>query len=342
MRKRKGKERAVNTSRKATRKTAGRSAAGTSGKRTGKPHGSVTKKTAGRAMGKSVVKRPARMRPRKNLKVVVSEEVGFCSGVKRAIKMALDSAGRYKPSIYSHGPLIHNPQVVERLRREGIRPLRRLRDGKGAVVVRSHGISHRDVEELKARGYDIVDATCPFVRKAQENARRISDMGYRLIVVGERKHPEVKGILGHVDGAAVVVENLKQAKALKFGQRVGIIAQTTVPIDTFSSIVCEIARKSREILVINTICSETAKRQDKARALAATVDAVLVVGGRNSANTSRLATLCGSMCPKTYHIETAEEIKSRWLRAGSTVGVVAGASTPRWLVDSIVERLEEL
>jgi 4-hydroxy-3-methylbut-2-enyl diphosphate reductase len=170
----------------------------------------------------------------------------------------------------------------------------------------------------------------------------MSEMGYRLVVVGERKHPEVKGILGHVGSRAVVVENVRQAKALNFGQRVGIIAQTTVPIDTFSSIVCEIATKAKEILVINTICSETAKRQDKARDLAATVDAVVVVGGRNSANTSRLATLCSSMCPETYHIETAEEIKPSWFKAGATVGVVAGASTPKWLVDNIVERLEDL
>jgi len=273
---------------------------------------------------------------------VVSEGVGFCSGVKRALKMAVDCAGRSDSPVYSLGPLIHNPQVVDRLKRKGVRPLSRLRNGSGAVVIRSHGISPKEVENVRRKGYDVIDATCPFVRKAQENARRIAEMGYRLVVVGERKHPEVKGILGHVDSRAVVVENLKQAKALKFGPRVGIIAQTTVPIDTFSSIVCEIARKAKEILVINTICSETAKRQDKARALAATVDAVLVVGGRNSANTSRLATLCSSMCPETYHIETAEEILPRWFKAGATVGVVAGASTPKWLVDNIVERLHEL
>lgn len=278
----------------------------------------------------------------KGLKVVMSEEVGFCSGVKRAIKMAVDSVAESESAVYSLGPLIHNPQVVERLRRGGIRPLKRLRNGKGAVVIRSHGVSPREIDGVRAKGYDIIDATCPFVRKAQENARRISEMGYRLVVVGERKHPEVKGILGHVGRGAVVVENTRQAKALNFGQRVGIIAQTTVPIDTFSSIVCEIARKAEEILVINTICSETAKRQDKARALAATVDAVIVVGGRNSANTSRLATLCGSMCPNTYHVETAEEIRPRWFRTGARVGVVAGASTPKWLVDNIVERLEDL
>jgi (E)-4-hydroxy-3-methyl-but-2-enyl pyrophosphate reductase len=283
-----------------------------------------------------------RKKRRKNLKVVVSEGVGFCSGVKRAIKMALESAAGSHEPVYSLGPLIHNPQVVERLREVGIRPLSRLGDGRGAMVVRSHGISPRSLEGARKKGYDIIDATCPFVRKAQQEARRISQLGYRLVVVGERRHPEVKGILGCVDKKALVVENLDQAKALKFGQRVGIIAQTTVPIDTFSSVVCEVARKAREILVINTICSETAKRQDKARALAATVDAVLVVGGRNSANTSRLATLCSSMCPNTYHVETAEEIEPRWFKAGSTIGVVAGASTPKWLVDNIVQRLEEL
>jgi (E)-4-hydroxy-3-methyl-but-2-enyl pyrophosphate reductase len=290
-------------------------------------------------------RRPRSRKRRKNLRVVVSEGVGFCYGVKRAIKMALESALKSDKPVYSLGPLIHNPQVVERLKEKGVKPLTRLRKAGGAggaVVIRSHGVSPEDADAARRKGYDIIDATCPFVRKAQENARRISDMGYRLVVVGERKHPEVKGILGQVSRGAVVVENVRQAKALKFGERVGIIAQTTVPIDIFSSIVCEIARKAREILVINTICSETAKRQDKARALAARVDAVLVVGGRNSANTSRLATLCTSMCPKTYHIETAEEIESRWFRAGSTVGVVAGASTPKWLVDNIVGRLEQL
>ncbi len=284
----------------------------------------------------------AKARRRKKLNVVVSDQVGFCSGVKRAIKMAQEAAASASP-VYSLGPLIHNPQVVEKLRREGIRPLRRLRNGKGVVVIRSHGISRKETEAVRRRGYAIVDATCPFVAKAQENARRISEMGYRLVVVGERKHPEVKGILGHVvDGRTIVIENLRQAKALNFGQRVGIIAQTTVPVDLFSAVVGEIAKKAKEILIINTICSETAKRQDRARALAATVDAVVVVGGRNSANTSRLATLCGSMCSKTYHVETAEEIVPRWFKTGSTVGVVAGASTPKWLVDSIVERLEDL
>jgi 4-hydroxy-3-methylbut-2-enyl diphosphate reductase len=301
------------------------------------------KKTEEKTVKKTTAKREKTGRKRsKDLEVVVSEGVGFCSGVKRAIKMALDSAAESRSAVYSLGPLIHNPQVVERLRRGGIRPLKRLRNGKGAVVIRSHGISPREVAGAKAKGYDIIDATCPFVRKAQENARRISEMGYRLVVVGERKHPEVKGILGHVGRGAVVVENTKQAKALNFGQRVGIIAQTTVPIDTFSSIVCEIARKAKEILVINTICSETAKRQDKARALAATVDAVVVVGGRNSANTSRLATLCSSMCPNTYHVETAEEIRPGWFKTGARVGVVAGASTPKWLVDDIVYKLEDL
>jgi 4-hydroxy-3-methylbut-2-enyl diphosphate reductase len=140
----------------------------------------------------------------------------------------------------------------------------------------------------------------------------------------------------------LVAENVDQAKRLKFGQRVGIIAQTTIPIDTFAGIVSEIAKRAREVLVFNTICSETTRRQENARSLAGRVDVLLVVGGRNSANTSRLEELCRSICPRTHHVETADEIDGRWFRQGMRVGVVAGASTPDWLVETIVERLEEL
>jgi 4-hydroxy-3-methylbut-2-enyl diphosphate reductase len=278
----------------------------------------------------------------KNLKILVSEGIGFCTGVKRAIKIALEAAGRSKTGVYSLGPLIHNPQVVERLRRMGIKPLRRLAGGKGQLVVRSHGTSPFTLAKAEGYGYQIIDATCPFVRKAQQNARRLYEKGYEVLIVGEKTHPEVKGIKSHVEGRAFVAEDAEQAKRLKFGQRVGIIAQTTVPIDTFAGIVSEVAKRAREVLVFNTICSETTRRQERARALASGVDVLLVVGGRNSANTSRLQELCRSICPRTHHIETADEIDGRWFRAGMTVGVVAGASTPDWLVESIVERLDAL
>jgi 4-hydroxy-3-methylbut-2-enyl diphosphate reductase len=278
----------------------------------------------------------------KDLNVIVAKSGGFCSGVKRAIKVARQAAADSPTGVYSLGPLIHNPQVVGKLERAGIKPLTRLGKGGGRLVVRSHGASPEVLERAKSRGYQIIDATCPFVRKAQQNARKLFRRGYRVVIVGEKAHPEVKGIRSHVDGQTTVIESIDQAKRLKFGSKVGIIAQTTIPVDTFAAVVAEVARKARELLVFNTICSETARRQEGARRLARRVDAMLVVGGRNSANTSRLKGMCETICSETHHVETADEINGDWFRPGSTVGVVAGASTPGWLVKGIVDRLESM
>ena len=284
----------------------------------------------------------SRKRKRKRLKIVVSDSVGFCWGVTRAIKIALAAAGHAEKGICSLGPLIHNPQVVEKLEEVGIKPLKRLRRGGGLMVVRSHGASSDVLEKAERYGYKVIDATCPFVRKAQENARKLFDRGYRVVIVGEKDHPEVKTIRSHVDNKALVVETLAQAKRLKFGPRVGIIAQTTISVDTFAGIVGNIAKRAKEVLVFNTICVETARRQERAKSLAERVDVLLVVGGRNSANTSRLESLCRSICSKTHHVETASEIDGRWFRAGATVGIVAGASTPKWLVENIVDKLKKM
>jgi (E)-4-hydroxy-3-methyl-but-2-enyl pyrophosphate reductase len=275
----------------------------------------------------------------KNLRIFVCEGVGFCSGVRRAIKIALAAAGRSTDGVYSLGPLIHNPQVVKKLEVVGVKPLRRLRKGGGVMVVRSHGASPRTLAKAEEYGFELIDATCPFVRNAQNNARKLYDMGYRVLIVGEKTHPEVKGIKSYVFGKARVIENADEAKRLKFRSRVGIIAQTTTAVDTFASIVSEVSKRAREVLVFNTICLETARRQERARSLARKVDVLLVVGGRNSANTSRLEELCRSICPKTHHVETADEIDGRWFRKGASVGIVAGASTPKWLVTEIVERI---
>ena len=281
-------------------------------------------------------------RGRKHLRVVVGSAAGFCSGVKRAIKMALAAAARSDGGVVSLGPLIHNPQVVNKLRGVGVVPLTRLGKGGGVLVLRSHGASPKDTREAKRLGYRIVDATCPFVRKAQEAARRLHRKGYEVTIVGQKDHPEVKSIRGCLPIKASVVENAAQAKKLKFGPKVGIIAQTTIPVDTFASVVSQVAEQTKEVLVFNTICSETSRRQEKARALAGRVEVLLVVGGRNSANTARLGGICRSICASTHHIETADEIDPRWFREGATVGVVTGASTPRWLVGSVVKRLKEL
>ncbi len=278
----------------------------------------------------------------KNLKVMTPDSLGLCSGVKRAIKIALKAAAQQKKNVYTIGPLIHNPQVVEKLSQVGVKSLPKSGRVQGTVIIRSHGVSPEVIQKLKRKGYEVIDATCPFVREAQRNAQKLSQMGYRIVIIGEREHPEVKGIIGGIARSAIVVETPQQLKGLKLGRRVGIIAQTTVPVETFSQIVGEISKKVREMLVFNTICSETTKRRLDARKLAGEVNVVLVVGGKNSANTRRLANLCQSICKRTHHIETACEIKKSWFRKGETVGVVAGASTPKWLVKSIVEKLRAL
>lgn len=286
--------------------------------------------------------RNSRKRAGKHLKVLVSEGIGFCSGVRRAIKVALAAAGRSRNDVFTLGPLIHNPQVVEKLKQVGVRPIARLGKTGGTLVIRSHGASPEVISRAVARGYKVIDATCPFVRKAQSQVRRLHKMGYQVLIVGERAHPEVRALRNHIDGRSLVTESVERVKRLKFANRVGIIAQTTVPVDLFAAVVGEVVKRAREVLVFNTICVETARRQERARRLASQVDVLLVVGGRNSANTSRLKNLCRTICRRTHHIETADEIDGRWFKQGETVGIVAGASTPRWLVDEVVEKLNRL
>lgn len=270
----------------------------------------------------------------------MSREVGFCSGVRRAIKLALKAVESEK-KVYTLGPLIHNPQVVDELARRGVRSLKRLGKGEGALIIRSHGASPRTVASAEARGYRIIDATCPFVKKAQRNALKLEGQGYQVVIVGERSHPEVIGIVSTLRDA-VVVESPDKAKTLHLKDRVGMIAQTTVPAETFGAVVSEVVTRTREATVYNTICVETAKRHEEARRIAKNSDVVLIVGGRNSANTTRLYKLCKSICSRSYHIETVDEIMSDWFERGNRVGIVAGASTPRWLVEEVVDCLRHL
>lgn len=280
------------------------------------------------------------MRGKNQLRVIVSREIGFCSGVRRAIKLALKAVDT-EERVYSLGPIIHNPQVVEELERRGVKPLKRIGKGGAALIIRSHGASPKTIASARAKGYKIIDATCPFVKKAQSNALKLHNSGYQVVIVGERSHPEVTGILSGLRDA-IVIENPDKAKVLNFEDKVGIVAQTTVLRDMLGAVVSEVVTKSKEVVVFNTICLETAKRHEEAKRIAQQCDAVLVVGGRNSANTTRLHAVCKSICARCYHIETVDEISAKWFRRQDRVGVVAGASTPRWLVKEVVGYLRHL
>lgn len=274
------------------------------------------------------------------MEIFLADKAGFCFGVKRAINTAFEAVG--KTRVYCLGPLIHNPQEVDRLRRAGVQTVEdfsTLSPGD-TLIIRSHGVPPRVLTQARDMGLSIIDLTCPFVGKAQRFAEALYKEGYQVVVVGEKKHPEVQSILGYAGENAVVVETAEDVEGVKLQGRLGVVAQTTQSYGNFSEIVLTLLRISKELKVFNTICSSTKERQEAARVLARQVDLMLVVGGRNSANTSRLADLCRKEGKPTYHIEVADEIRAEWLKGVTKIGVTAGASTPDWLVDGVIEKLK--
>lgn len=276
------------------------------------------------------------------MEIILADKAGFCFGVKRAIATAFDEAS--KKRVFCLGPIIHNPQEVERLRKAGVETvddLNGLSPGD-SVIIRSHGVPPYVLEEAHRKGLVVIDLTCPFVAKAQRHARSLREEGYQVVVVGEKEHPEVKSILGYAGEDAVVIERPEEVLSLRLSARIGVVAQTTQSYGNFSQIVLNLLRLSRELKVYNTICNSTSERQQAARELAAGADVMVVVGGKNSANTTRLVSLCLSEGRPTYHIETADELVPEWFEGVKKVGVTAGASTPDWVIEGVLKRLREI
>jgi small subunit ribosomal protein S1 len=274
------------------------------------------------------------------MEVLLADKAGFCFGVKRAINTAFKAASR--GNVYCLGPLIHNPQEVERLRQAGVQTVEDFTSLKPGdfLIIRSHGVPPQVIELARDKGFSIIDLTCPFVGKAQRDAESLQKEGYQVVVIGEKKHPEVQSIIGHAGVNAVVVETVNDVGKANFEPRLGVVAQTTQSYSNFSEIVLELLRLSKEIKVFNTICNSTKERQDAARDLAGQVDIMLVVGGRNSANTSRLVSVCRQEGKPTYHVEVADEILPAWLEGVAKVGVTAGASTPDWVLEDVLKKLK--
>lgn len=277
------------------------------------------------------------------LEVRVSETAGFCWGVERALRIAREAAASAGSGpVATFGPLIHNPAVIAQLRAEGIDVVDDPAGvAAGTVVIRSHGVERQVRAELEHRAAVVVDATCTFVKAAQEKAARLHEAGYAVIVLGEPDHPEVRGIRSYADGGALVVQGPEELPTT-LPRRVGVVVQTTQSGARLATLVAALAPRVQELLVYNTICDATEKRQQAAIAMAAQVDLVIVVGGRSSGNTTRLAELCTVVQPRTYHVEAAEEIQAAWLDGVAVAGVTAGASTPSEQIQAVVTRLELL
>lgn len=277
------------------------------------------------------------------MKVELASYSGFCFGVKRAIKLAFQAANdeRAKP-VYSLGPLIHNPQVVDELRRKGVKVIEDLKGIKeGTLIIRSHGVHPSVLTEAKDAGLKIVDATCPLVKRVQDLAKMLDGEGYSVVIIGERGHYEVKALLGFAGDKALVIESLEEVKRVKKAKKLGILSQTTQSVGNFKEIVGELSLKAEEVKLFNTICEATRKRQKATSDLSRKVDIMLVLGGYESANTRRLAQISRETGTETHYLEAAEEINLSWLEGKEKVGVTAGASTPDWIIKEVIDRLRK-
>ncbi|SPF45098.1 4-hydroxy-3-methylbut-2-enyl diphosphate reductase [Candidatus Desulfosporosinus infrequens] len=275
------------------------------------------------------------------MKVKRAAKAGFCFGVKRALDMAERTVET--SSAVSLGPLIHNQQVVKRLAERGIRVVNNLEEVKSeqALIIRSHGVAPLVYQRAENKGIQVVDATCPFVQKAQRLGAESAQLGRQVIVMGDKLHPEVQGILGWAGEHAIPIQTVEEAQELPFYLHLAVLAQTTQLAENFEGIVEELKLHTEDLTVHNTICNATAERQKAARQLAEEVDVMVVVGGRNSANTQKLASICAERT-KTYLIETAEELENIWFQESRTSGLTAGASTPDWIIEEVYKKMSEM
>jgi 4-hydroxy-3-methylbut-2-enyl diphosphate reductase len=243
------------------------------------------------------------------------------------------------------GPIIHNPQVVQALADKGASTIDSLDEMPtgGTVIIRTHGVAPEVYKKAESKNLAVVDATCPLVTLVQNRAKQLVNEGYHLVIFGNPKHPEVIGTLGHAGGHATVVEKPEDARTVKLAnKKVGVVVQTTQETERLSEFLSHLAPRCKELKVFNTICNPTIERQDAARDLAKEVQVMIVVGGKNSSNTRHLATVCQQEGATTYHIEEPAEVDPAWFSGVSEIGVTAGASTPGWLMDQVIARINEL
>ncbi len=277
------------------------------------------------------------------MEILVAKHMGFCGGVKRAVEMAQGAAEGSGGPVFTWGPLIHNPQVVGRLQAGGVQVTERLEELEGdAFVVSAYGVEHAVLDEAKAKGMRIVDATCPVVIRAHSLAHKLAEEGYQLIVVGDHGHPEMVTLKEVLGEKVTIVHTPEEARQVKLRGRIAVMSQTTQSLENFKQIVADLSVRTKELKVLNTLCPAITVRQEEAERMVDEIDALVVIGGHGSSNTTRLAELGHARGVITYHIEVPEELDPAWFRGVEKVGVTSGASTPDWIITQVLHRLQEI
>ncbi len=272
--------------------------------------------------------------------IQIASEAGACYGVERALRMVENAAKTSPVPVHTLGPLIHNPRVVADLALKGVTVVDSPEESAGdTLLLRTHGVTPNEESRARELCHDVLDATCPFVKKVHLAASRLYREGYQVVVVGEAGHPEVEATLPHAPGA-VVVGDASEAADLPVCKKVGVVVQTTQSRSNLEHVVSALLGRAEEVRVVNTICDATSGHQGACAELAARADVMIVIGGRISANTKRLTEIAAELCPRTYHIEGADELDPSWLDGAGLIGITAGASTPASQIDAVRSAIE--
>ena len=276
-------------------------------------------------------------------KIIVSDYSGFCFGVKRALDIA-EKALKKRDTVYSLGPIIHNPQVVREFSGKGLkitRDIKGIKNRNTVLLVPSHGINP---DLLKDKNITYVDTTCPLVGRVQKTVKDMREKGYFIVIVGNKKHPEVKGLKGIAGNNSRVIKDKKEAKASRLrSKKVALISQTTASVTAFEGVLSELAKKKlKELISFNTVCKNTTDRQEEARRIAGKVEAMVIIGGKQSANTTKLAKTCRKANRNTYHIESETDLRTDFLKGKKTIGIAAGASTPPSAIRETIKKIRRI
>jgi 4-hydroxy-3-methylbut-2-enyl diphosphate reductase len=277
------------------------------------------------------------------VKINVAKNAGFCFGVKRAVDMALNGAKKHK-DIYMLGDIVHNEYVIKNIKTAGVKVVKNINEiEKGALLLRAHGTTPKIYNEAKKRGLKIIDATCPLVLEIHKTAKKLEKEGYKIVIIGDNNHDEVIGIASQVTNPIIISKTKDVSKKIKnITKKIGVIIQSTQNIENAKNIISGLIPYCRELKFIDTICGPTKSYQKEIRTMPKKNDVMIIVGSFKSANTCRLTEISKSLNPNTYQVESEKKIKPEWFKHFKSVGITAGASTPNWIIEKVIKKIESL